>query len=133
LTAILFVVALSEYDQKLREDSDVNRMHESMKLFRGVVANEALHHVHMILFFNKDDIFQDKISKSQLKDTFPDYDGDNSYESAYDFIKNKFTSMNTNPDRTIHTQTTVATDIDNIRKVMDDVKEILLENKGGSV
>jgi len=131
LTAILFVVALSEYDQKLREDSDVNRMHESMKLFRGVVANEALHHVHMILFFNKDDIFKEKISKSHLKDTFPDYDGDSSYESAYEFIKTKFTSMNTNPDRTIHTQTTIATDIDNIRKVMDDVKDILLGNKGG--
>jgi len=129
LTAILFVVALSEYDQKLREDSDVNRMHESMKLFRGVVANEALHHVHMILFFNKDDIFREKIKKSHLKETFPDYDGNSDYESSYEFIKSKFTSMNTNPDRTIHTQITVATEIDNIRKVMDDVKNILLANR----
>jgi len=133
LTAILFVVALSEYDQKLREDSDVNRMHESMKLFRGVVANEALHHVHMILFFNKDDIFREKIKKNRLQDTFPDYDGNNDYESAYEFIKNKFTSMNTKPDRTIHTQTTVATDIENIRQVMDDVKCILLGNKSGGM
>jgi len=129
LTAILFVVALSEYDQKLREDSDVNRMHESMKLFRGVVANEALHHVHMILFFNKDDIFREKIKKSKLKDTFPDYEGPDDYQSSYDFIKQKFTSMNTNPDRTIHTQITVATDIENIRQVMDDVKSILLGSR----
>lgn len=133
LTAILFVVALSEFDQKLREDSDMNRMHESMKLFRGVVANEALHHVHMILFFNKDDIFREKIKHSKVSDTFPEYDGKNDYNSAFEFIKNKFTSMNTNPDRTIYTQTTVATDIDNIRNVMDQVKDILLENRGSSV
>lgn len=126
LTAILFVVALSEFDQKLREDSDVNRMQESMKLFKGVVANEALHHVHMILFFNKDDIFREKIKRSQLSATFPDYTGDNDYESAHAFIKEKFTSMNTNAARTIHTQTTVATDIENIRQVMDEVRDILL-------
>jgi len=133
LTAILFVVALSEYDQKLREDSDVNRMSESMKLFRGVVANEALHHVTMILFFNKDDIFRSKIKSSFLKSTFPDYDGDNDYHSAFDFIKNKFTSLNTNPDRTIYTQTTVATDIDNIRHAMDEVKDIILRGKSGGL
>jgi len=127
------VVALSEYDQKLREDSDMNRMHESMKLFRGVVANEALHHVHMILFFNKDDIFREKIKHSKLVNTFPEYEGENDYDSAFEFIKNKFTSMNTNPDRTIHTQTTVATDIENIRMVMDQVKDILLDNKGSSL
>jgi len=134
LTAILFVVALSEFDQKLREDSDVNRMHESMKLFRGVVANEALHHVHMILFFNKDDIFKKKIQTSKLRDTFPEYDGpEGDYNAAYDFIKNKFTSMNTNPDRTIHTQITVATDIENIRSVMDQVKDILIGKKSGGM
>jgi len=63
LTAILFVVALSEYDQTLHEEAGTNRMTESIKLFRGVVGNDALHHVAMILFLNKEDLFSEKIKK----------------------------------------------------------------------
>ena len=33
ITAVLFVLAISEYDQNLFEDERVNRMHESIVLF----------------------------------------------------------------------------------------------------
>jgi len=36
VTAVLFFVALSEYDLKLYEDDDTNRMHESLKLFDDI-------------------------------------------------------------------------------------------------
>lgn len=39
VTAIIFVVALSEYDLKLEEDESTNRMHESLKLF-GDITNK---------------------------------------------------------------------------------------------
>jgi guanine nucleotide-binding protein subunit alpha len=34
VTAVLFFVALSEYDQVLEEDNTMNRMHESLQLFK---------------------------------------------------------------------------------------------------
>jgi len=129
LTAILFVVALSEYDQSLTEDSGTNRMSESIKLFRGVVGNDALHHVAMILFLNKEDLFSEKIKKSDLKKCFPDYTGpQGDKEAAFEYIKNQFISLNSNPNRKIYTQITVATDIDNIRHAMDSVKDIVIDH-----
>jgi len=128
LTAILFVVSLSEYDQTLYEDAGTNRMAESIKLFRGVVANDALHHVAMILFLNKEDLFTEKIKRSDLRRCFPDYTGDpTDKEQAFEYIKNQFISLNSNPNRKIYTQVTVATDIDNIRHNMDIVKNIVLD------
>ena len=37
VTAIIFIVASHEYDLMLREDTNVNRMHESLKLFDDMV------------------------------------------------------------------------------------------------
>jgi len=129
LTAILFVVALSEYDQSLNEDATANRMAESIKLFRGVVGNDALHHVAMILFLNKEDLFSEKIKRSDLRKCFPEYNGpQGDKEAAFEYIKNQFISLNSNPNRKIYTQITVATDIDNIRHAMDSVKDIVIEH-----
>lgn len=36
VTAVIFCVALSEYDLKLQEDDKTNRMHESLKLFKEI-------------------------------------------------------------------------------------------------
>jgi len=102
-------------------------MSESIKLFRGVVGNDALHHVAMILFLNKEDLFSEKIKRSDLRKCFPDYQGEpGDKEQAFEYIKNQFVSLNSNPNRKIYTQITVATDIDNIRRSMDIVKDIVI-------
>jgi len=68
-----------------------------------------------------------KIKKSDLKKCFPDYTGEaGNKEQGFEFIKNQFISLNSNPHRKIFTQITVATDIDNIRHTMDVVKDIVL-------
>ena len=40
VTAIIFCVALSEYDQVLYEDESTNRMHESLRLFDSICNNK---------------------------------------------------------------------------------------------
>jgi hypothetical protein len=37
VTAVLFVAAISEYDQKLMEDESTNRMSEALSLFEEIV------------------------------------------------------------------------------------------------
>lgn len=44
VTAIIFCVAISEYDMKLFEDEGVNRMHESLELF-GEISNNPFFEV----------------------------------------------------------------------------------------
>jgi len=128
VTAVLFFVSLSEYDQKLHEATNVNRMHESVKLFEEVCNCKWFASTSVVLFLNKNDLFKEKIQKINLNICFPDYNGGNSYQAAADYIKSKFLSKNMNKDRCIYIHFTCATDTDNIRKVYDAVQDILLDS-----
>jgi hypothetical protein len=75
VTAVIFCVALSEYDLKLYEDENVNRMHESLQIFEEVCNNRWFENVSMILFLNKKDLFEEKIKRIDLKVCFKEYDG----------------------------------------------------------
>ena len=43
VNAVIFVTAISEYDQFLDEDPTVNRMHESIKLFESICNLSLIH------------------------------------------------------------------------------------------
>lgn len=73
--AVIFFVALSEYDQKLAEDNSTNRMTESLKLFSDVCNHQWFAEAAIILFLNKSDIFREKIVKVPLTVAFPEYKG----------------------------------------------------------
>ncbi len=92
VTAIIFVVALSEYNLKLEEDLVTNRMMESLKLFNDVVNNRWFAATNVILFLNKKDIFATKIRTVPLTVCFADYTGPSEYDAALKFINEKFQS-----------------------------------------
>lgn len=75
VTSIIFLVALSEYDQVLVESENENRMEESKALFRTLVTYPWFEHSSIILFLNKTDIMEEKIAYSHLADYFPDFSG----------------------------------------------------------
>merc|ERR1712147_573804 len=58
-TAIIFCVAMSEYDQVLHEDETTNRMQESLKLFDSICNNKWFGDTSIILFLNKKDLFEE--------------------------------------------------------------------------
>ena len=53
VTAIVFMVAISEYDQVLVEDESVNRMAEALTLFDSICNSRWFVKTSMILFLNK--------------------------------------------------------------------------------
>mmetsp|Transcript_25761 Transcript_25761/g.63095 ORF Transcript_25761/g.63095 Transcript_25761/m.63095 type:complete len:253 (-) Transcript_25761:303-1061(-) len=77
--AVLFVAALSEYDQKLAEARRTNRMIEALELFRSVCNNRAFSNsqTSIMLFLNKKDVFAEKILYSDIaaQPEFKDYAG----------------------------------------------------------
>ena len=75
VTAVIFCVAMSEYDLKLYEDETVNRMHESIKLFDEICNSRWFAETSIVLFLNKSDLFREKIKKVNLNVCFPDYQG----------------------------------------------------------
>jgi len=130
VTAVLFCVGLSEYDQVLYEDNVTNRMHEALKLFHEICQSKWFVYTAMILFLNKSDLFADKIKTGKtIKIAFPDYDGPTVYEDSAKFIQTKFTAVTdplTQKARTIYPHITCATDTNNVRVVFGAIKEFIV-------
>jgi len=126
VTAVLFVAALSEYDMGLFEDQDTNRMDEALNLFDEICNSRWFRNTSMILMLNKRDLFAEKIKRVPLTVCFQDYKGDNSYENAVEYIKLQFEARNKTPTKQIYTHVTCATDTDNMRHVINAVKDILI-------
>lgn len=127
VTAVLFVASLSAYDQNLYEDAGTNRMDESLTLFEEISNSLWFEKTAIILFLNKKDIFEDKLTKSKLSDYQPEYQGDNSYSDACQFIEGMFQARHHESDRDIYTHATCATDTDHIRVVFGAVKDIVIK------
>ncbi|KAJ7408972.1 hypothetical protein WISP_117301 [Willisornis vidua] len=128
VTAIIFCVALSGYDQVLHEDETTNRMHESLKLFDSICNNKWFTDTSIILFLNKKDIFEEKIKKSPLAICFPEYTGPNTFTEAVAYIQNQYESKNRSTTKEIYTHITCATDTNNIQFVFDAVTDVIIAN-----
>jgi len=53
VNVLIFLVAISEYDQTLYEDSDINRMNEAAGLFESISNSRWFAQSSVILFMNK--------------------------------------------------------------------------------
>ena len=125
---VLFVVAMSEYDQTLEEDPTVNRLHESLKLFESICNIKWFQNAAMMLFLNKKDVFDEKIEDSPLKVCFSDYTGSQEKNEASDFLAQKFSERNTT-DRSVYHHFTCAKDPANITSVFDVVVDNILHSR----
>lgn len=126
VTAVLFVVGASEYDQVLFEDETTNRMHEALNLFEQICNSPWFRDTSMILFLNKRDLFEDKISKVPLTVCFPQYSGEQLYDPAIQYVRFQFESRNMNPAKSVYTHITCATDSNNVDAVFKAVKDIII-------
>ncbi|KAI8908865.1 guanine nucleotide binding protein, alpha subunit [Powellomyces hirtus] len=126
VTVIVFLVAISEYDQVLVEDDAVNRMHEALTLFDSICNSRWFTQTSIILFLNKIDLFKQKLIRSPMKKFFPDYKG-NTYDDACDYILNRFISLNQSDQKQIYTHFTCATDTTQIKFVMTAVNDIIIQ------
>jgi GTPase SAR1 family protein len=129
VTSIMFLVALSEYDQVLVECDNENRMEESKALFRTIITYPWFHNSSVILFLNKKDLLAEKILYSHLADYFPEYDGPPRDDiAAREFILKMFVDLNPDAEKIIYSHFTCATDTENIRFVFAAVKDTILQH-----
>ncbi|KAL0085819.1 guanine nucleotide binding protein, alpha subunit [Phycomyces blakesleeanus] len=127
VTALIFLVAISEYDQFLIEDETVNRMQEALTLFDSICNSRWFSKTSIILFLNKIDIFKQKLPKHPLYESFANFTGPETYEAAGEYILKRFLSLNTE-EKQIYTHFTCATDTDQIKFVMGAVNDIIIQN-----
>ncbi|KAJ7710221.1 heterotrimeric G-protein alpha subunit, GPA1-like protein [Mycena metata] len=128
VTALVFLVSLSEYDQMLYEDESVNRMQEALTLFDSICNSRWFVKTSIILFLNKIDLFAEKLPRSPLGDYFPDYQGGANYDAACDYLLHRFVSLNQSAaTKQIYAHYTCATDTQQIKFVLSAIQDILLQ------
>jgi len=128
VTAVIFVAAISEYDQTLYEDLKTNRLEEALSLFHEICNSKWFVNSSMLLFLNKRDLFSEKIKQVDLNISFPEYDGGLDYDKACEYIKKRFLALNEKPETmTVYTHITCATDADNVSFTFNAVRNILIE------
>ena len=129
--AVIFVAALSEYDQTLYEDGSTNRMSEALELFDEICNNPQFAESSMVLFLNKSDLFAEKIRVRNISDTpaFEDFDGQlGDYHLGIEYFLQKFRALNRNTTRTIYSHVTCATDTENVKIVLEACATIIVSS-----
>mmetsp|Transcript_23880 Transcript_23880/g.35037 ORF Transcript_23880/g.35037 Transcript_23880/m.35037 type:complete len:360 (+) Transcript_23880:160-1239(+) len=130
VTGVIFVAALSEYNQVLYEDNTVNRMDEAIDLFEEICNNTYFSRSSIMIFLNKRDLFQEKIKTYDIVDWFPAYKGEkNDYDAGVKFFLAKFLARNkSSTTRQIYHHVTCATDTRNIQVVFNACKDIIMRD-----
>ena len=129
VTAIIFVVAISEYNQLLFEDERTNRMVESLKLFSEITNSQYFEETSIILFLNKKDLFKIKIEHVPLTVCFANFNGrERDYEVGLKFIEEQFVLQNQNQEKNKHifVHPTCGLDSENVQIVFNSVKDIII-------
>ncbi|KAF9910850.1 hypothetical protein EC991_005313 [Linnemannia zychae] len=134
VTAVLFLVAISGYDQCLVEDKDSNQMEEALMLFDQVCNSHWFIDTSMIMFLNKTDIFRTKIQYSPIRAYFPDYAGqEGDYDEAIEFFRSRFMRLNRSEHKEVYIHYTDATDTSLLRNIMESVNNIILARNSSVV
>ncbi|XP_028604377.2 guanine nucleotide-binding protein subunit alpha-14-like [Podarcis muralis] len=128
VTSIIFLVALSEYDQVLAESNNENRLEESKALFQTIITYPWFLNSSVILFLNKKDLLEEKIMHSHLSTYFPEFTGPKQdVKAAREFILKLYQDQNTDKEKVIYSHFTCATDTENIRFVFAAVRDTILQ------
>ncbi|CAF2518462.1 unnamed protein product [Rotaria sp. Silwood2] len=132
VTAVIFVSALSEYDLASVEDDSINRMQESLQLFKSICNNRFFRQTGMILFLNKKDLFAEKLRFSSIHTCFSEYTGPNTYESSLHYIQEQFEKMDLRDnhnghERDLYTHITCATDTETMQFVFAAISDMIVQ------
>ncbi|KAF7355994.1 hypothetical protein MVEN_00928800 [Mycena venus] len=121
------------FNEKLAEDSTVNRLEDSFRLWGAVCSNKLLASVEFILFLNKVDILNRKIQSGvRFAEHVTSYrDRPNKPKEIIKYLSTKFVAMNQNYSprkRKMHRHVTCAIDRKTTATVIDEIHGVILLN-----
>ncbi|GAB5362050.1 hypothetical protein AAMO2058_000764900 [Amorphochlora amoebiformis] len=130
VSCVLFVSAMSAFNQTLMEDQKTNRLCESLMLFDEICNSRWFEGTSLILFLNKRDIFFKKIQRFAITDcpALESFSGDlTDFQETSTFIKEEFLLRN-KTNKCIYCHITCATDRANVGFVFSCVKDTVLKD-----
>ncbi|KAI8621249.1 guanine nucleotide binding protein, alpha subunit [Chytriomyces sp. MP71] len=129
--AIVYVAAISAYDQTCMEDNKTNRITEAVTLFDSIVNHPIFKSTPILLFLNKIDMFKKKVDKVPISNYFPKFEGANESSAGKEYFARLFLSRNKYQERRVYVHFTWATDTKQIRRVLETVYQIILKQNLG--
>jgi len=140
ITAVLFCTSLIDYYLPLKEDPRMNRLRESLILFKEVCEQEAFHNKTIIFFLNKTDLLEEKLPQYPLEDWCPEFKRPQSksqdqFKAASEFLKDLFLNQVDTKKRNLSSlfvHFTCALDTKNIELVITAVRMKLMEDLLGN-
>ncbi|KAI1332802.1 G protein alpha subunit [Xylariaceae sp. FL0255] len=129
VTCLMFLVAISGYDQCLVEDKDGNQMNEALMLWESIANSHWFTKSALILFLNKMDLFSEKLVSSPIASHgFTDYRGPpDDHKQASKYFMDKFKALNRNPEKEIYGHFTNATDTNLLKITMQSVQDMIIQ------
>lgn len=131
VTTIIFLAPASAFNQVLVEDETVNRMADTMKLWRNLCGNRLLQSVELVLFLNKMDILDKKLKAGiQFAKYVTSYkDRPNETQAVAKYLLDVFHRLHTQhtpKKRKVYAHTTCATDTKATSVVISQIREVIL-------
>ncbi|KAG7090957.1 hypothetical protein E1B28_010025 [Marasmius oreades] len=131
MNAIIFLAPLSCFDQSLAEDYGVNRLEDSILLWRSIVKHPLLQKTELILFLNKCDLLKAKLdSGTQFSHWVVSYgDRPNTFESVSGYMKKKFGTIHkqhSDKPRTFYCHFTSVTNAQTTFHILENVRDLII-------
>jgi len=131
VTAIIYIVGLSSFDEKSNYDDDEEnkyKLKQQLNVFNKYINSNELKNKQWILFLNKIDLFAAKIKKGKsINVCFNDYidDDHDNLNKSINYISKQFSLLNKTSNK-LYTHVTCAIDKKFMKKVVDDAFHIII-------
>jgi len=131
--AIIFLAPVSCFDQRLSEDSRVNRLADSFMLWKSICESKLLAKANTILFLNKVDLLNLKLrSGVKIKDYLPSYgERGNDAGTMIRYLRTKFKDIlkhYSTEDRSSYYHATTVVDTKATASTLQAVKDTILRD-----
>ncbi|KAJ7336398.1 guanine nucleotide binding protein, alpha subunit [Mycena albidolilacea] len=128
---IIFLAPISAFNETLAENSTINRLADSLKLWRTICSNKLLTTVEFILFLNKVDILTRKIQSGiRFAEHVTSYrNKPNEPKEVIKYLSDAFATINQTYSprkRKMHRHVTCAIDTKATATVINDIHEVIL-------
>lgn len=126
MQAIFFTAELNVYDNALLhgQEDRANIMGEQLVLFDSIVNTRYFPNCPVVLLLDGANAFRRKLAVSPVKRSFPEYEGDGTFEDAAQFFVCKFLELN-RAHRVIFTYVYDSSDTQSVDRVLDSLEETL--------
>eukprot|EP01130_Rhizamoeba_saxonica_P000314 TRINITY_DN10290_c0_g1_i1.p1 TRINITY_DN10290_c0_g1~~TRINITY_DN10290_c0_g1_i1.p1 ORF type:complete len:353 (-),score=61.01 TRINITY_DN10290_c0_g1_i1:31-1089(-) len=139
ITAVLYLIAVDEFDKVLEEDFRVNRFDDSLELFEQISSSNWFKDIPFILFLNKTDLLKKKISENPeaMYHRFSDDENMNmeissNYGESLGYLENQIENVY-GSSRELYTYPMCAIDIECSRNVFKATQDVILRLELGMI